>query len=165
MLYSNRPREVRTKLQDWGHMSYIAVGGNGLKGKTFKYRVVVDNCIKVISEGYNPCTIGRSKRGLPKIVEKGTDKVYMILSSDGGENTGLRGFIQASGARVLTSGSGSHGTCVYDDILLEADPGCVVRVRYSGTSGDEDFYLVDNGCVESLTALEYAVLSEGMVTL
>lgn len=153
MIYTNERLRATDVEMEWGNLHQIALGEKGRGRKLMTLPCPLD--IEEITKGLHAdLTIGLTKSNRVRINHGHDDKLYMILSSQGGYTRRGCGTIQipemdVNRFNVLIRGNGADGAAgrigYWDCMVIEAPlTDAIVRVRTSGAGygTPSDLYII-----------------------
>ena len=140
MIYSNKELKAEERILEFGTIYQVSMGETG-RGR----KMLALTCPKntIIKNGLNvEYSIGLTKSGKPRIIQKEDSTLYLLLSSEGGYTRRGDGTIQVINNQkeefeVLARGNGADGMAgrigTWDCILIKVpESTCIIRVRTSG---------------------------------
>lgn len=162
MLYSNIDINAEERKFDFGSIYQVFAGEKGRGRKLLTLTCARDT---VIQKGIllEELSIGTTKSGKPRLVNKKDETMYLLLSAQGGYTRRGNGTLytlsgHAGDVTVLATGNGADGDAgrigFWQVMLLKVNvPETVIRVRTSGAGYGipSDFYVVKDGQVHHCT--------------
>ncbi len=142
---------------DWGLLYRYEAGEEG-RGRRLLYLPTSPNAIDIEAGLHKDLTIGFTKTGRPRVNKVEDNKMYMLLSTEGGYTRRGNGviyclFTQENDIKILSRGNGADGDAgrigYWDVLLLEVSGEVVIRVRTGGGGygTPSDLYVVHSGNV------------------
>lgn len=173
MIYTNVKLWAEEKEMDWGSLHHVTLGEEG-RGRSL-ISLPCPKDIDAIEAGmHNDLSIGTTKSGRPRINKWMDDKLFMILSAEGGYTRRGCGTVQVlkkdfDRVNVLTRGNGADGDAgrigYWDCMVVEAPlTDMIIRVRTSGAGygTPSDFYFILDGAVYHCTTPEVFDLCDSL---
>lgn len=168
MLYTNIDLKKNEVKFDWGVLHRFEVGEFGRGRKLISLPCPPD--MENIKAGlHKELTIGQTKTGKPRIIKEEDNKLYVILSSEGGYTRRGCGFIHImerdkDKIKVLALGNGADGDAgrigTWDCALFEVSGDTTMKVRWSGSGEVFEIYVIKDGCVYACDKDSIDTLSE-----
>ena len=152
MLYCNKSVKSVIREFDFGQISQLCLGEKG-RGRRLLVLTSPEGVELKSNSLEKRLTIGSTKSGKPRIINKIEDELYMILSAEGGYTRRGNGNIRVlknakDQFEILGRGNGADGDAgrigYWDVLLLKAPKNGVVRVRTSGAGygTPSDLYVI-----------------------
>lgn len=155
MIYAvNVNVEAEAKDFDFGTIYQVALGEKG-RGRKLLALTCPENT--VVKEGLNEAlTIGLTKSGRPRIVNKKDNELYILISTEGGYTRRGNGYIgtldtQKQNFEVLAVGNGADGDAgrigYWPVALIKCPTNGIIRYDIAGGQKVDNLLLINNGKV------------------